>query len=69
MYEALRELMKDEIQEEIQAERQDAAKKAVDTSLIGVIKNLMNNSKCDAKTAMEKMGLSAADQSRYLTML
>ena len=60
MCQALRELMKDEIQEEIKA----AEQKAVDTSLIGIIKNLMKNSKCDAKTAMEKMGLSAADQLR-----
>ena len=65
MCQALRELMKDEIQEEIQ----EAEKKAVDTSLIGIIKNLMKNSKCDAKTAMEKMGLSAADKLRYMAML
>ena len=69
MCQALRELMKEEIQEEIQNAVQEAEKKAVDTSLIGIIKNLMKNSKCDAKTAMEKMGLSAADQLRYMAML
>ncbi len=69
MCQALRELMKEEIQEEIQNAVQEAEKKAVDTSLIGIIKNLMKNSKCDAKTAMEKMGLSAADQLRYMDML
>ena len=61
MCEALRELMKDEIQEEKQ--------KAIDTSLIAVIKNLMKNSGCDATTAMEKLGIPATDQIRYAAKL
>ena len=61
MCQALRELMKDEIQEEKQ--------KAIDTSLIAVIKNLMKNSGCDATTAMEKLGIPATDQIRYAAKL
>ncbi len=33
------------------------------------MKNLMNKLGLDAKAAMEKMGLSVADQLRYMTML
>lgn len=69
MCQALRELMKDEIQEEIQAERQDAAQKAVDTTWLTAIRNLMSKKKCDAKTAMEELCISAADQLRYIAML
>ena len=65
MCQALRELMKEEIQEEIQA----AEKKAVDTSRITDIKNLMKKFGIDAKTVMEGMGISAADQLRYMAML
>ena len=65
MCQALRELMKDEIQEEIQ----EAEKKAVDTSRITDIKNLMKKFGMDAKTVMEGMGISAADQLRYMAML
>ena len=65
MCQALRELMKDEIQEEIKAERQDA----VDETQITSIKNLMKKFGMDAKTVMEGMGISAADQIRYLAML
>jgi len=69
MCQALRELMKDEIQEEIKAERQDAAQKAIDTTWLTAIKNLMMKKKCDAKTAMEELCISAADQLRYMAML
>ena len=65
MCQALRELMKDEIQEEIQT----AEKKAVDTSRVTDIKNLMKKFGMDAKTVMEGMGISAADQIRYMAML
>ena len=65
MCQALRELMKDEIQEEIKAERQDAT----DTTIIASIKSLMQKFGMDAKTIMDGMSISAADQSRYLTML
>ena len=56
MCEALRELMKEEIQEE----RQDA----VDIALIAAIKNQMKTLGLDASKIMESMGLSAADQLR-----
>ena len=61
MCQALRELMKDEIQEEKQ--------EAVDESTITHIKNLMKKLGMDAKTVMEGMGISAADQIRYMAML
>ena len=69
MCQALRELMKDEIQEEIQTAVQAAEKKAVDTSRVTDIKNLMKKFGMDAKTVMEGMGISAADQLRYMAML
>ena len=65
MCQALRELMKEEIQEEIQT----AEEKAVDNSTIAHIKNLMKKLGMDAKTVMEGMGISAADQLRYMAML
>ena len=65
MCQALRELMKDEIQEEIQT----AEQKAVDETLVTSIKNLMKKLGLDAKAAMETLGISAADQLRYMTML
>ena len=65
MCQALRELMKDEIQEEIKA----AEEKAVDEKLITSIKNLMKKFGMDAKTVMDGMGISAADQIRYMAML
>ena len=61
--------MKDEIQEEIQAAETKAAQKAADAAWITAIKNLMQESKCDAKTAMKKLCISAADQIRYMAML
>ena len=60
MCQVLRELMKDEIQEEIKAERQDAA----DTAIIANIKNLMQTLSLDAKAAMETLKISVADQLR-----
>jgi len=69
MCQALRKLMKEEIQEEIQNAVQEAEKKAVDTSRITDIKNLMKKFGMDAKTVMEGMGISAADQLRYMAML
>ena len=77
MCQALRELMKDEIQEEIKAAEEKAAKKAaqeatikaVDATWLTAIKNLMQESKCDAKSAMKKLCIPAADQIRYLAML
>ena len=65
MCQVLRELMKDEIQEEIQT----AEQKAVDETLVTSINNLMKKLGLDAKAAMETLGISAADQLRYMTML
>ena len=61
MCQALREWMKDEIQEK--------KKKAIDMSLIAVIKNLTRNSGCDITTAMEKLGILATNQIRYAAKL
>ena len=65
MCQALRELMKDEIQEEIH----EAETRATDATIIASIKSLMQKFGMDAKTIMDGMSISAADQSRYLTML
>ena len=65
MCQALRELMKDEIQEEIKA----AEEKAVDETLVTSIKNLMKKLGLDAKAAMDTLDISAADQIRYMAML
>ena len=69
MCQALRELMKDEIQEEIQTAVQKGKKEAIDETQITSIKNLMKKFGMDAKTVMEGMGISAADQLRYMAML
>ncbi len=61
MCQVLRKLMKNEIQNEKQ--------KAIDMSLIAVIKNLMRNSGCDATTAMKKLGIPATNQIRYASKL
>ena len=61
MCEALRDLMKDEIQEE----RQDAA----DIVLIAAIKNAMKTFGVDASKAMEGLGISPSDQIRYASRL
>ena len=61
MCQAMKDLMKDEIQEENQ--------KAVDISLIAAIKNLMEKSGWDATKAMESMGIPATDQIRYASRL
>ena len=61
MCEALRDLMKEEIQEENQ--------KAVDVALIAVIKNTMKALDCDASKAMEVVGVPTTDQLRYAARL
>ena len=61
MCQALRELMKDEIQEEKQ--------EAVDAAIITNIKSLMQTLSMDAKTAMETLKISVSDQIRYMAML
>ena len=69
MCQALRELMKDEIQEEIQNAVQEAERNAADRSRVTDIKNLMKKLGLDAKAAMEALNISAADQLRYVAML
>ena len=61
MCQALRELMKDEIAEERAEERTEA--RAVD------IKELMKNMKWTAEQAMNALGISASDQSKYSALL
>ena len=57
MYDALKDLMKDEIAEEVEAKRTDD------------IKKLMKNMKWTAEQAMKALGISKKDQARYMTML
>ena len=57
MCQALKELMKDEIEEE----KRD--------TVLGNIKELMKNMKWTAKQAMEALGIPDADQSKYSAML
>ena len=65
MCEALKDLMKEEIAEERAEERANTkAETIVDT-----VKNLMKNMKWTAKQAMEAMGISEADQSKYSALL
>ena len=61
MCKAMKDLMKEEIQEEKQ--------EAVDISLIAAIKNLMKKTGWTANQAMESLAIPAADQIRYATRL
>ena len=61
MCEALRDLMKEEIQEE----RQEAA----DIVAIAMIKNAMKTLGLDAINAMKSLGVSEKDQIRYAAKL
>ena len=65
MCEALRELMKDEIQEE----KDEAVKAAKDKTRLDSIKSLMKKMKLTAKQAMDALSISASDQKRYSSML
>ena len=65
MCEALRELMKDEIQEE----KDEAVKAAKDKTRLDSIKSLMKKMKWTAKQAMDALSISASDQKRYSSML
>ena len=57
MCEALRDLMKEEIQKENQ--------KAVDIAAIAIIKSAMNTFGLDTSKAMESLSIPEADQIRY----
>ena len=61
MCEALRDLMKEEIQEENQ--------KAVDTATIAMIRNIMKKTGYDGPKAMDFLDIPAADQLRYAARL
>ena len=65
MCEALRELMKDEIDDEVQEKSQ----KAVDNALVAAIRSLMKKNKIGATEAMEMMSIPAADQQRYAAII
>lgn len=65
MCEALRELMKDEIQEE----KDEAVKAAKDKTRLDSIKSLMKKMKLTAKQAMDALSISTSDQKRYSSML
>lgn len=61
MCEALRDLMKEEIQEENQ--------KAVDVALVAVIRSLMKKNNIGASEAMETLSIPVADQIRYASII
>ena len=65
MCEALRELMKDEIEREIEEQEQKAKKE----STIGLIKNLMDSTKWTAEQAMEAMKVPVKDREQYMAGL
>ena len=77
MCEALRELMKDEIQEEkdaavkaaTEAATKAATKATKDKTRLDSIKSLMKKMKWTAKQAMDALSISASDQKRYSSML
>ena len=72
MCEALRELMKDEIQAEKDAAA-EAATKAVwaeaDKNYLAFIKSLMKKMKLTAQQAMDVLSIPVSDQKRYSFML
>lgn len=65
MWEALKDLMKDEIEKEMQ----DAEEKATQDTLLLVIRNLMESMKWTAEQAMAAMKIPAADQQKYVSKL
>ena len=73
MCQALRELMKDEIEKEVQQAVNQAVKKetakSADATKVDVIKNVMKNLKLPAEKAMEIVGIEKGDFSKYMSML
>ena len=65
MCQALEELMKDKIAEEVTKGKDEATK----NTIVDNIKELMKNMKWTAKQAMEALGIPDADQSKYSAML
>ena len=65
MCDALRELLREEIEEE----RRNAAQKAEQETLLGAIKNLMANLKMTADQAMSAMSIPAEKWEEYRVKL
>ena len=65
MCQALRDLMKDEIDEEVATNRAEERTETV----IENIKSLMKNMKWSAEQSMKALGIKKKDQARYMTML
>ena len=65
MCQALRDLMKDEIDEEVATKRAEERTKTV----IENIKNLMKNTKWPAEQSMKALGIKKKGQARYMAML
>ena len=61
MCDALRDLMKDEIEDE--------KKKAIKEERMATIRALMKNLKCSAEKAMESMGIPKSEYPNYMKML
>ena len=69
MCEALRELMKDEIEREIEEREQQAALETERKISIELIKNLMDSMKWTAEQAMEAMKVPVKDREQYMAGL
>ena len=73
MCEALRELMKDEIEREIEERERKAAlqaeQKAKKESTIELIRNLMDSMKWTAEQAMEAMKVPVKEREQYMAGL
>ena len=65
MCEALRELMKDEIEREIEEQKQQAVLETERKISIELIKNLMDSTKWTAEQAMEAMKVPVKDREQY----
>ena len=69
MCEALRELMKDEIEREIEERERKAALETERKISIELIKNLMDSTKWTAEQAMEAMKVPVKDREQYMAGL
>ena len=69
MCEALRELMKDEIEREIEEQKQQAVLETERKISIELIKNLMDSMKWTAEQAMEAMKVPLKDREQYMAGL
>ena len=65
MCQALRDLMKDEIDEEVATNRAEERTETV----IENVKNLMKNMKWSAEQSMKTLGIKKKNQARYMAML